>query len=397
MAAPARYFEPVDFRTNFPALGGIRAFALTLIFFVHYGGGFTGGRAVRLLEWVREQCWFSLDLTFVLSGFLITGILYDTQADSHFFKRFFGRRAIRILPIFYLVAIVLLLLTPIVHYRWRWMQLTFLIYIGNFFATSNLSLYVIPSAVHPRASVLISHFWSLYVEEQFYLFWPLIVWWVRDRARVLWIAIGLCAISFIARTIVVYSLHSVVAERWTNHTLPFRLDTILMGGILALLLRGERADQWQRACRWIFLAATMVVMTILLLPSGFGAALTRSVGVLFVAVASAGLVGCTLRAGSVAYRFFGMRPLRYFGRYSYGFFILHILFFEEWIRLRLYLAHKLDSGNLAVVVTFLITFACVFLAAKLSYDLYEVRFLRLKRHFPYDLESAAHKHGYRLK
>ncbi len=397
MALPVRYFAPVDFRTNFPALGGIRAFALMLIFYVHYGGGFSGGHVVHLLDWIRERCWFSLDLTFVLSGFLITGILYDTQTDSHYFKRFFGRRAIRIFPIFYLVAIVVMLLTPIIHYHWKWLQLTFLIYIGNFFATSNLNLYLIRSTVHPHATVFISHFWSLYVEEQFYLFWPLIVWRVRDRVRLLRIAMGLCAFSFLFRAIVVYTVHGPVAEHWTNHTLPFRLDTILMGGILALVLRGPLADRWQRACRWIFLAGAAIVLTILVLPQHISELLTRSVGVLFVAIASAGLVGSTLRAGSPAFRFFGMRPLRYFGRYSYGFFVLHLLYFEEWIQLRLFLGRRLGSPNLGGVLMFLITFASVFLLAKLSYDNFEIRFLRWKKFFQYDAEIASHTHGYRLK
>jgi len=262
MAPPARYFAPIDFRTKFPALDGIRAIALTLIFYVHYGGGYTGGPVVHLLEWCRVYSRFSIDLFFVLSGFLITGILYDIRSDSHFFKRFFGRRAIRILPLFYLVPLVLLLLTPILRYKWQWLQLTFLIYIGNFFATSDIGLYMIPSLRHPHATVFMSHFWTLYVEEQFYLIWPFIVWKVSDRILLLRIAVGLCAFSFILRTIVVYTLHGRVFEHWTDHTLPFRLDTILMGGILALLLRGDRADVWQRACRWIFLTASAIVLAI---------------------------------------------------------------------------------------------------------------------------------------
>ena len=396
MAPPARDFPPIDFRTNFPALGGIRAFALTLIFLYHYGGGFTGGRLVHAYDWLRWHCWFSLDLTFVLSGFLITGILYDTVNEPKFFKLFFARRAIRIFPVFYLVALVLLVLTPVVHYHWQWLQLTFLVYIGNFFATTNLSLYAIPSFRHPYATVYISHFWSLYVEEQFYLFWPFVVWRVRDRTQLLRIAAALCAASFAARCLVVATLHTDVAEHWTNHTLPFRLDTILMGGVLALLLRGPVAARWQRACRPIFLAATAAVFAIFLLPEPATTPLTRTVGTLLVAVASAGLVGSTLRAGSLAFRFFHLAPLRYFGRYSYGFFLFHVLFFEAWIHLRLHLARVLGSGNLAGIIIVPVIFGTTFLAAKLSYDLFERRFLRLKKHLQYDSERATHRHADRI-
>ena len=68
---------------------------------------------------------------FVLSGFLITGVLYDTREDSGFFERFYARRALRIFPAFYLAAAVVLLLTPVFQYQWRLGHLLLLVYLGN--------------------------------------------------------------------------------------------------------------------------------------------------------------------------------------------------------------------------------------------------------------------------
>ncbi|MDR3735306.1 MAG: acyltransferase [Acidobacteriaceae bacterium] len=115
MPSSTRYFAPIDFKTRFPALDGIRGLAVTLVFCDHYGGGSHGGMVLQAINVFREHLWIGVDIFFVLSGFLITGILYDTRQDSHYFKRFFTRRALRIFPVFYLVALVILLLAPILH------------------------------------------------------------------------------------------------------------------------------------------------------------------------------------------------------------------------------------------------------------------------------------------
>ena len=114
-----RFFRPINFKDRFPALDGLRAMAVTLVFLEHFGGGAHGGRVLSAINQVRLRGWVGVDLFFVLSGFLITGILFDTRVDSHFFKRFFARRCLRIFPVFYLVVAVLLVLTPILHYQWR--------------------------------------------------------------------------------------------------------------------------------------------------------------------------------------------------------------------------------------------------------------------------------------
>ncbi|MBN9616439.1 MAG: hypothetical protein BGO25_02105 [Acidobacteriales bacterium 59-55] len=397
MPSTQRYFAPIDFRTRFPALDGIRALAITMVFARHYGGGAHGGILLQIFNVIRRHGWSGVDLFFVLSGFLITGILYDTRADSHYFKRFFLRRAVRIFPVFYIVTAVLLLLTPVFQYEWHWGHLTFALYLGNLFANYNFDLYGIVSANHPTASVSISHFWSLCVEEQFYLLWPLAIWFVRDRIRLIRIAVALSILALALRLVMLWHFPLEVATTWIFRTLPFRMDSLLIGGILALVLRGPNADRWQRSAKWVFLAAGAGCIAIFMLPAQVEYYWIDSIGLPLLAFASAGLIGSTLRAGSPAFRLFYLKPLRVLGKYSYGFYVYHLLFVSAWLQLLIWLQSRLHSLALSGLIALPLNFAVTFLVSKLSYDLIEVRFLRLKRHFEYDSEVADHKHAFTTK
>jgi peptidoglycan/LPS O-acetylase OafA/YrhL len=394
MPSHRRFFAPIDFKTRFPALDGIRALAVTLVFARHYGGGSHGGIVLRVINLIRERGWVGVDLFFVLSGFLITGILYDTRSDSHYFKRFFARRSVRIFPVFYIVVVLLLLLTPIFHYQWHWLQLTFLVYLGNFFANHNFALYSAISLTHPAASVEFGHFWSLCVEEQFYLLWPLVVWFVRDRIRLIWTAAGISLLALALRLLMVVLCAPPLAEDWIVRTLPFRMDALLIGALLALLLRGPAADRWQRSGKWFLLASSAAVLAIFMFSPEYDSPWLLSIGLTLTALASAGLICSTLRPGSPAFRTFYRKPLRVLGKYSYGFYVYHLLFRGAWIQLFIVLSRHLHSLALAGILCLSCNFVLVFLVSKLSYDLIEVRILRLKRHFEYDSEVIEHKHAF---
>ena len=397
MPSASRHFAPIDFKTRFPALDGIRALAVTLVFADHFGGGSHGGGILRLINVARQRGWVGVDLFFVLSGFLITGILYDTRADSHYFKRFFARRSVRIFPVFYLAVALLLLLTPIFHYQWRWLQLTFLIYMGNFFGNASFDLYTITSATHPSATATIGHFWSLCVEEQFYLLWPIAVWFIRDRIRLIWTAAGISLLALVLRLAMLARFSLDLSETWIIRTLPFRMDALLIGAILALVLRGPAADRWQRSGKWTFLAATAAVLAIFYFSPSYESPWLLSIGLTFTALASAGLIASTLRPGSPAFQLFYFKPFRILGKYSYGFYIYHLLFRFAWIHLLTVAGSRLHSIALAGIVELTAAFVTTFLVSKLSYDLIEVKFLRLKRHFEYDSEVIDHKHAFTTK
>ena len=397
MPSSRRAFTPIDFKTRFPALDGIRALAVTLAFADHFGGGSHGGSILHIINVARQRGWVGVDLFFVLSGFLITGILYDTRADSHYFKRFFARRSVRIFPVFYLVVALLLLLTPIFHYQWHWLQLTFLIYMGNFFGNANFDLYTITSANYPGATATIGHFWSLCVEEQFYLLWPIAVWFIGDRTRLIWTATGISLLALALRLAMLARFSLELSETWIIRSLPFRMDTLLIGAILALVLRGPASDKWQRSGRWIFLAATAAILAIFALSPDYDSPWLLSIGLSLTALASAGLICMTLRSGSPTFQLFYWKPLRILGKYSYGFYIYHLIFRFAWIHLLTVAGARLHSIALAGVVELTAAFVTTFLVSKLSYDLFEVKFLCLKCHFEYDSEIIDHKHAFTIK
>lgn len=384
-------FAPIDFKTRFPALDGIRALAVTLVFAIHFGGGGThGGVVLRTLNAFRLRGNVGVDIFFVLSGFLITGILYDTRHDSQYFKRFFARRSLRIFPIVYLLFAILAVLTPVFHYQWQWKQAFFLLYLGNFFGNGDFSLYDIPSYVYPAASVEIGHLWSLCVEEQFYMLWPVAVWLIKDRVKLIWTSIGLCGFSLLLRVIAVRMMDPVIAERWVVRTLPFRLDDLLLGALLALLLRGPAADAVQRSMKWVFLLGCIPVGLIYRFSPDYDSPWLLSIGLTFIAVASMGLIGMTLRTGSLAFRLFHLRAARILGKYSYGFYVWHVVWAKAWIEVLIFFTTHLHSTVLGGLITLPLAFVTTFLMAKLSYDFFEVRFLKYKRHFEYDSELQTH-------
>jgi peptidoglycan/LPS O-acetylase OafA/YrhL len=335
-----------------------------------------------------------VDLFFVLSGFLITGILYDTRNDSRYFSRFYARRSLRIFPVFYLVVTLLLALTPLFHYQWRWLHLTFLFYVGNFFGNYDFTLYQVLSANHPNALVFIGHLWSLCVEEQFYLLWPLAVWAIRDRVRLLWTAAGFSVLALFLRLVMCLHFAPDVAEQWTTRTLPFRMDALLIGAILALLLRGPAAHTVQRASKWLFFFAFAAVLAVFILSPAYDSPWLLVPGYTFIALASAGLIGTTLRPGSSTFRLCCLKPLRTLGKYSYGFYIFHVLYGWAWIQFLVLASSWTHSMVLGGLIALTLNFLTTFTVSKLSYDLFEVRFLRFKTRFEYDSEVAQHEHAF---
>jgi len=392
-----RYFQPIDFRTRFPALDGLRALAIIAVFADHYGGGSHGGKLLNFLNHARGYGWLGVDLFFVLSGFLITGILYDTLDDGRYFLRFYVRRSLRIFPIYYLVFAVLLLLTPIALYQWRWGHALFLIYMGNFLGNYDFSYYEVASR---RSHVLlanIGHFWSLCVEEQFYMLWPIAVYTLRKRRNLFLAAIALSLLAIVLRGLEFAWQGPVIAERWIIRTLPFRMDDLLIGGILALLLRGPHADRIQRACKWAFLIGTTITIAIFYLSPAYDSPWRLIPGLTVIGIAFAGLIGSTLRTGGPAYRIFNLRPLRILGKYSYGFYIYHLLFRWVWLALLGWCANTFHSIALAGILALTTNFVVTFLVSKLSYDFFESRFLRYKVHFEYDREQSTRKHAFIVK
>ncbi len=162
------------------------------------------------------------------------------------------------------------------------------------------------------------------------------------------------------------------------------MDTLLIGAVLALLLRGDGAALWQRGSKWLLLVALAVLGVAFAVNPASDGRWMATIGFSLIALASAGLIGWHSDSESVGYRF--LRPLRVLGRCSYGFYVYHPLFAAVWAAV----VRRFGPGT--VVVNFVITFCSG--VAELSAA--EARFLRWKRRFAYDRENAADVRPYNI-
>ena len=266
-----------------------------------------------------------------------------------------------------------------------------MLYVGNLPANRDFSQYVVGSGRTKFLTLFLGHLWSLCVEEQFYLIWPLMVWLARTRGRILGLGLAICGLEFLARLWVVTHHTYADAQNIVFRALPFRADTLMCGAVLAMLLRGPRADAWQRASKWVFAGALTTLLVMVAARPDPEATWQLSVGLSLVAAMCAGLVGAVLRPGSLWERAMSQQHLRGLGRISYGFYLFHLLFvdFCYWlIGAMAYLVHSLALGALlAVGFNFLVTVVL----AKVSYERLELPFLRRKRFWAYDAEERRPK------
>ncbi|MDQ2924854.1 MAG: acyltransferase [Acidobacteriota bacterium] len=362
------------------ALDGVRGIAILLVLLHHWQIPLpASNRFTPAMLAVTGSCWVGVDLFFALSGFLITGILVDTVESTHFLKNFYARRFLRIFPLYYGVIVVLVLLTPLLHFAWGAMLPLLLFYLQNTGIGVPLDHYRLAHGVN------LNPYWSLAVEEQFYLVWPLMVFWLRDVTRLTKVAFALSGAALILRIV----LMGVGVSPWFVYCFTAcRADTLLLGGALALLLRSKRLEVREGAVRWIPVVAGMAFVGV----AGFAVRFrgldwqrgwfVQTAGYTLIAVAACGLIAWTQRKGSG--RLLGHPALRFFGRYSYGIYMLHLLWFRPLYKLiEGQVAQVLRWWQVAAVLSWLVAAGLVIGVAVLSFKFYETLFLRLKRHFDY--------------
>jgi peptidoglycan/LPS O-acetylase OafA/YrhL len=359
-------------RGHYPALDGLRGIAILAVFFSHFGGGHKSTNAViRTWSHVADAGWMGVDLFFVLSGFLITGILLDTAERESKAKNFYARRALRIFPLFYGVLFGFLLLTPVLHLHWRAGHLLY------FFYLSNMIPVFAPGMPTPGTSVGLMHLWSLAVEEQFYLLWPFVVWLVRDRAILLRICLAIMASALIFRIVL---LTSGVDPNIVYSLLFTRADSLICGSALAILVRdpGENLP-----VKWILPVSGALVLCLFLI-SGSGShetVLISTLGFTAIAIFCACLVYRAQQNEGWIAALGNQRWLRFFGRYSYGLYIYHgllVVFLFPLVYPVQRLVHSVFWGSIAYL---LLSLGLTLGISILSYHFFEAPILRLKKRF----------------
>jgi len=358
-------------RPKMPELDSIRGIAILAVLFYH--GFFWQTNLSTLTGSTRlfiSAMWIGrlgVNLFFVLSGFLITGLLLDSRSNPDYYRRFYIRRALRILPAYYAILFTLAATRPHI--------VAFLLLSGVYL--SNLT---------PLFGVAISYpvLWSLAVEEHFYLLWPSVVRHVTLRWLALLSSIVI-VVTPVARLVSFWGGHadgfiSYVCNDYTWNA----SDGLACGALLAILIRALKPNPvavLRYAGAAIFGAVLLwlvgVPFGILTRQRAFGAALQVTPW----NIAFAGLLGVFLVAGTSSWKFLVTpRSLCFFGEISYGLYLVHVLVFDAYDGLtgRYFPALKHGSVFGGLCLRFFCAASIATLLAYASRRWFENPFLRLK-------------------
>ena len=304
---------------HLPALDGVRAIAIIMVVVYHSVNGLPGMTfAQNVVMRLASQGWLGVDLFFILSGFLITGILMDARESAHALRNFYVRRVLRIVPVYVLfVMFSLWLAGPIgtsspdevaqLHQTqvWYWTySLNILI------ALRNWSAITFPTG----------HLWSLAVEEQFYLLWPLAVLlmsplMLKRTALACIVGAELCRLAFVLAGV----------DGHVNFVLlPTRMDTLAAGAFLACAYRDPAL--WSRVLRArqsLSLLALVLVLATILYRHTIDNQESFEQLVFFPATVALGIVIVSSAAAGNAW--LSNRALGFIAKISYGMYVWHLV------------------------------------------------------------------------
>jgi len=432
---PGAATPPVASRQHLPGLDGLRGVAILAVMCHHlmmpnYPVGIPAGLAgvvIKSFYRVFDIGWWGVDLFFVLSGFLITGILLEAKGSAHYFGNFYARRILRIFPLYYgLLALLFLALPWLVANpaTGAWTQRC----AGDFVAISRANaplqkwLWFYGSNIRMAlassgwAFPSLNHFWSLAVEEHFYLVWPVLIFCCSTRtlARV---CLAVAAASLLCRAAF---LAGGLPPAYIYVLSPCRFDGLALGGFVAALTQlwtsapapspqnppkpgiwssvrllvgiqpptDASGELLHAAFSRLFLLLLPLTALVLLTFLRFSWVVVIFGHTLFAATFAAGLPGAALaqRSSSLARGgWLCFTPLQVFGKYSYGLYVLQPLIFEPIGNLLETPGVQSLLGRSYALTAFLrlaLGLPASLLIAWVVWHGFERHFLSLKRFFP---------------
>lgn len=359
-------------KNHYPALDGIRGIAILLVVFFHNFG---------FLNYFVFG-WLGVDLFFVLSGFLISNILLKTVGQKGYLTKFYIRRMLRIFPLYYSVLMVTIFILPHIDFLndnlqyyvnnqwWFWL------YIQNW-------LFVVKPL---EGTNFLAHFWSLAVEEQFYLVWPFVILLIRKPKPLLFL-LAFILVAVIVTRIFLWEHHVEKLQYFGLYTFT-RIDGICIGCMLALLMNINAAFlRKYTGLIVLLLSAANFIFFFLNREHSFSFpffAFFAFIGyttfaVMFALLVYEAVVGETV----IIQKIFSLPVLVFLGKISFGFYVFHwpvyvalnsrILFF---LQTQFHLSFS-GSQFLSSVVCTVIGFA----VSVASFYFFEARFLNLKKRF----------------
>jgi peptidoglycan/LPS O-acetylase OafA/YrhL len=346
-----------------PGLDGLRAISVAFVLLFH--------------QYVFPFGWIGVQIFFVLSGFLITRLLHRArnQPLGPYLRGFYGRRALRIFPLYYavLAGLTALALTPARAAGLRESLPYAYTYTYNFYYALRASGY----------SYLITHFWTLCVEEQFYLVWPFVIFFCSERnlPRLL---LGLVLTGPLVRLVLAHVISPAGATPLDWHLAfqvltPTHVDAFAIGAYVSLYPVARPRPALAAASAVFFSAGLFLVLKLhqpwlsFGYPIGMGAGYAYVWGYSLVNLCSALLIA-TLARRELWPAFFEARPIAYLGKISYGLYIIH---YPIQSGVEKVLPHGSTLAHIALQSVITVALASA------SFYLWEARFLRLKdRWFP---------------
>lgn len=351
----------------------MRGVAILMVLFYH---GFASRQNVeafagfpKLFVRLMSPGWAGVNLFFALSGFLLTGILIDSKNHAQYYRRFYLRRMLRILPAYYGLLLILAILgrwgLQDINVHWAFLGLS-AIYLANL-----TNLFGVP--------IQFGILWSLAVEEHFYLIWPVIVRNASRRALAC-VAVGIAVAASVAR-VVTWRLGYDYFAYYTWLV----ADGLALGSLLAILMRGPLGTR--KGLKWIslvaFLAASAMLLPDLRLHRPFAGGALHITALNLMCTAA---VGTALLIGTSDWRLLVRhRSFMFFGEISYGLYLSHMLIFNIFDNLqhRFFPQVPVFKAHFGIMlVRFLICGSLAIGLAFLSRRYFEEPFLRLKDHSP---------------
>ncbi len=393
---------------HLPALDGVRGLAVLLVLFCHATQrpfvdpnlAFSGALDRGILSLARIS-WTGVDMFFVLSGFLITGILYDAKGKDHFFRNFYARRTVRIFPLYYVCLALYLILMPLlmpasIFYTSTGEPRFGAIQTSQVWYWTYLSNYSqgIMELFGRKTTHILEVSWSLAIEEQFYLCWPLVVF-LFARKTLLKICAGMFFGSMLLRIALLATGNEALALGFT----PCRLDGLAVGAMIALIVRGPGGiASLIRPAKIVGPTSLVLIlaMVVLMQKLGYRRGIGQSPGYIACGTALFALLyGSLLVFAAAAARgtrtnwFFAHPILRTYGKYSYAVYLLHlpiVILVGDF----LFTPDKLRLGRTmlpGLLIFYAITFTLSLLAALVSWNLLEKHALKLKDYFPMEAKK----------
>lgn len=376
---------------HIPILDGIRGLAILLVIVCHTLGIFSQVGGIyesgiqRFVFFVFGNGWLGVDLFFVLSGYLITGILIRSRGEQNFFVNFYARRTLRIFPLYYMyITLVLFILPMFIPYMLG--QINGYLYL-NFLYLQNF----IPIASGTLPEYLLSHLWSLAVEEHFYLIWPLIVYRVSDR-KIFKLGAAVIAGAILVRCSFLFlsGMRTFGIEYYVYRFTLCRADALMLGAMLAYAVRNAHLSsllqKYRLPCLYGSGLASVVLVVYAFLQNQkttdvHASKIVSSIGYTIFSILFTFLIYNLLNARreSVGSRFFDNGIMKFFGKYSYAMYIAHYPIIA-FIYANFLETYNCDPSK-KVLILFVATLAITSVVSWLSYHLIEKHFLSLKRFF----------------